>query len=161
MNSASTPNASPENPSPQPAGPQRPLDALPVFSFVRLVLRSHVEGEAGDDEAHARCGREHEPEHHQLGNVRGETRHRAGDEGIPADAAADPLNALDHRVAAAEHDRQTAEPKRAAPEPHRKGVVPEHLLGQRRTSDEDPSTNEHPTSADRHDVAVERKNLNG
>jgi hypothetical protein len=27
-----------ENPSPQPAGPQRPLDALPVFSFVRLVL---------------------------------------------------------------------------------------------------------------------------
>ena len=29
---------SPENPSPQPAGPQRPLDALHVFSFVRLVL---------------------------------------------------------------------------------------------------------------------------
>jgi hypothetical protein len=35
---------SPENPSPQPAGPQRPLDALPVFSFVRLVLRLVLSG---------------------------------------------------------------------------------------------------------------------
>jgi hypothetical protein len=26
----------PENPSPQPGGPQRPLDALPVFSFILL-----------------------------------------------------------------------------------------------------------------------------
>ncbi|MCA3011641.1 MAG: hypothetical protein INH41_04485, partial [Myxococcaceae bacterium] len=36
------PVRSPENPSPQPAGPRRPLDALPVFSFVRLVFSLKV-----------------------------------------------------------------------------------------------------------------------
>jgi hypothetical protein len=48
------PGRSPENPSPQAGGPPRPLDLLPVFSFVRLVLEISV---VGDRTANARGNR--------------------------------------------------------------------------------------------------------